>query len=401
MKKQEINVTKTGPDSSTNIIPSTTASVLNIYEGDSEQILKQFPSNKFDSVVCDPPYGLSQETFKSDFTAKILSSWLRNQSINQTGKGIDNAEWDFCVPPPSLWKEVFRVLKPGAYLAAFGSPRTDHLLKISLVLAGFQIVDTIAFIHNGGFPKNQDCGKAIETRFREWGHKPLSTHSDIEKNITPVVDNNVSFFTRHTKRIAKNKTIVAPSHQKSNKWSDYKTELKSAFEPIVIARKSINFNLAHNLIQYNCGAMNIGACRIPLAKDEKPSKSLNPDGRHPPNVIGNLGMENDKFFMPYSNDNSRYKICPKPHDDQVNKYMPDGVNNTHPTPKHFELLKWLTRLVTPEGGTTLDPFMGSGSGGIAAIEEGFGYVGIELDPEYHRIAQMRLTNLTNQRNKAV
>jgi site-specific DNA-methyltransferase (adenine-specific) len=98
-------------------------------------------------------------------------------------------------------------------------------------------------------------------------------------------------------------------------------------------------------------------------------------GRFPANVMHN-GLEEDW---------ARYFYCPK------TSKAEKGKDNSHPTVKPIKLMKYLCRLVTPKGGTVLDPFMGSGSTGIAAKDEGFEFIGIEREKEYFEIAERRVS----------
>ena len=105
----------------------------NILTGDSAEQLKQFPDNHFDSVVTDPPYGI-------EFLGK---------------------DWDKNTGATEVWRECFRVLKPGGHLLAFSAARTYHRLATNLEDTGFEIRDQIMWIYASGFPKAQDMGKAI------------------------------------------------------------------------------------------------------------------------------------------------------------------------------------------------------------------------------------------------
>lgn len=155
--------------------------------------------------------------------------------------------------------------------------------------------------------------------------------------------------------------------------------LKPAHEPIALARKP------------GASKLNIDQCRIPRETMRYPSSGIkrmtfgqstpdkwtgeyvvNDQGGYPHNVIGEIAEPYQKYFY-----------CPK-----VSKKEREG--NNHPTVKPIELMKYLIRLITPEGGTVLDPFNGSGSTGCAAVELGHPYIGCELDPAYVEIARKRI-----------
>src|SRR5699024_10561167 len=132
-----------------------------LFHGESTEVLKSLEDNSIDSVVCDPPYGLSKEPDIS----KVISEWVSgDDSFVPDGKGFMSKDWDGFVPPPSLWKEVFRVLKPGGHALVFAGTRTQDLMTISLRLAGFEVRDVIEWLYFSGFPKSHDVGKAFDRR---------------------------------------------------------------------------------------------------------------------------------------------------------------------------------------------------------------------------------------------
>lgn len=156
-------------------------------------------------------------------------------------------------------------------------------------------------------------------------------------------------------------------------WS---TALKTSYEPIVVARKPLVGTVTANVEQYGTGALNIGATRLE-------------GDRWPPNVVlshecgescescvvTELGRQSEFFPV--------FRYAPKPA-----KVEREG--NHHPTPKPVDLMRWLVRLVTPKHGVVLDPFCGSGSTGVAALMEGFDFVGVEREAEYVEIARNRI-----------
>ena len=362
-----------------------------IHHGDCLEVLKTLPSDAFDSVVTDVPYGLSQATNDHEFIMKVLQAWLTGNDITTKATGYAGEKWDGLCPSPNVWREVFRVLKPGGHMAVFAAPRTDDLVKIALRIAGFEIIDTISFVVKGGFPKGVDMGRALEQRYRKSGYVPPNDHRDIKSSFRNL---RGSAFAKSLKREATPQRITTeimqPSHPTACKWSDYHSHLKQAFQPITIARKPIWNNVQDNLIRYQVGALNIGATRIPVAEnDNRLVSSQVPDasklGRYPCNIVGDLGAENAAhFFNPYYIGS---RTMPKERD----RYMPAGEVNNHPTTKPIELLEWLIRLVTPVGGKVLDPYAGSGTTGIAAVRQGYQFVGIEIDSNYASIANKRIT----------
>lgn len=131
-----------------------------ILHGDCLERLKELDDNSVDSVVTDPPYGLSKEP---DIT-EVLTKWMAGEPYDHNHKGFMGKEWDSFVPHPDIWKEVFRVLKPGGHALVFAGTRTQDLMTISLRLAGFEVRDVIEWIYFSGFPKSLDVSKAFDRR---------------------------------------------------------------------------------------------------------------------------------------------------------------------------------------------------------------------------------------------
>jgi site-specific DNA-methyltransferase (adenine-specific) len=191
------------------------------------------------------------------------------------------------------------------------------------------------------------------------------------------------------------------------------TTLKPAHEPIVLARKQLDGTVNQNQLKHGTGCLNIDACRIDMSKDDRKGarvphhflkygivdagrgghlrngKTFEPHikGRFPANVIHDGSDEAMKVF-PGTDETSasRYFYCSKASKSDKN----DGAENSHPTVKPTELMRYLCRLITPNGGTVLDPFTGSGSTGRGAILEGCDFIGIELSGEYASIANLRI-----------
>ena len=252
------------------------------------------------------------------------------------GKG-----WDYQVPSVAIWGQCLRVLKPGGYLLAFAGTRTQHRMCVNIEDAGFEIRDMIAWVYGSGFPKSRNIGNG-------WG-----------------------------------------------------TALKPALEPITVARKPFKGTVANNVLMHGTGAINIDGCRVGTSKRVPASTRK---GRDSGSMSGHLGADSwdnsgmradvgrwpanlihdgsDEVTQPL-NDSARFFYTAKASKDDRDK------GNTHPTVKPTDLMAYLCRLVTPTGGIVLDPFMGSGTTGKAALSEGFSFVGIERDPEYYAICELR------------
>jgi site-specific DNA-methyltransferase (adenine-specific) len=387
-----------------------------ILQGDNRETLKTIPDNSIDAIVTDPPYGI-------DFLGKA---------------------WDANTGALTTYQECLRVLKPGGHILAFSAARTYHHLAITLEQAGFEIRDQIMWIYSSGFPKSQDIGKSIERTEKKRADNALGIkRSNIESgpktncpkcNLTLNGENQYKCKEQQCDL----RDALAPA---LNEWAGWGTALKPAHEPIALARKPMKGSIAKNCQQWGTGALNIDATRIPYVDDKDkqsakfaqnpnmlpydPEKQIDysveggvenrvmfiPDdkGRFPSNVIGDIPLYQKYFYCPKVSRKERHigfdtSVIPTnpngildnkdENGNQVlaidSKRLGTELGNNHPTVKPIELMKYLIKLITPPGGTVLDPFNGSGSTGCAAVELGFDYIGCELDPAYVEISLKRI-----------
>ena len=138
-----------------------------VYAGDNLALLRAMPSSSVDAVVTDPPYGLGTPP---DAVA-MLRDWLTTGSHDVTGSGFMGRAWDATVPQPALWREVWRVLRPGGHLLAFFGTRTHDIGTLAIRLGGFEIRDTIMWVYGSGFPKSQNISIAIDKQAGAMGHR--------------------------------------------------------------------------------------------------------------------------------------------------------------------------------------------------------------------------------------
>lgn len=338
-----------------------------IHLGNCLEVLKRIPENSVDSIVTDPPYGLA-------FMGK---------------------KWDYDVPDQAIWEECLRVLKPGGHLLAFAGTRTQHRMAVRIEDAGFEIRDMIAWVYGSGFPKSMDVSKAIDKA------------AGADRTVLSERANKSSFdpdgiggggFQRGTIQ------ITEPATDDAKKWQGWGTALKPALEPITVARKPFKGTVAANVLEWGAGAINVDGARVQTDdnlnggaysngnKDLSKATSyatgvsagvfVQPAGRWPANLIHDGSAEVDDSL----GSASRFFYCAK------TSKKDRGEGNIHPTVKPTDLMAYLCRLVTPPGGVVLDPFMGSGSTGKAAVREGFRFIGIEMDADYLAIAEARIAH---------
>jgi hypothetical protein len=300
--------------------------------------------------------------------------------------------WDYDVPSVEVWQECLRVLKPGGHLLAFAGTRTQHRMAVRIEDAGFEIRDMIAWVYGSGFPKSLDVSKAIDKAAgaeREViGPNPNSRPNMVRVEasvLAPRVD----------------APLTAPATDAARQWQGWGTALKPALEPITVARKPLDGTVATNVLAHGTGGLNVDGCRV--GTEARPvmvrtetvvaassmsgqstgatsSGETTTTGRWPANLIHD-GSDEPCALL---GDAARFFYCAK------TSKRDRGEGNNHPTVKPTDLMRYLCRLVTPPGGVVLDPFMGSGSTGKAAVAEGFRFIGIEREAEYLEIARRRI-----------
>lgn len=335
-----------------------------------------------------------------------------------------------------IFAEALRVAKPGAHLLAFGGTRTYHRLACAIEDAGWEIRDCIMWVYGSGFPKSMDVSKAID---KMKGAKRTEVIGSRHRNIKPYDDGN-GWNANNT---TGDYQYMAPATPEAAAWQGWGTALKPAVEPIVVARKPLEGAVAANVLKYGTGAINIDGCRVPTFSDgpgSTPKSSVcgrrnsmagdmdrveydNTKGRFPANLIHDgsdevlaLFPESKGALAPvygkqgnqkcHTGDNGIYghyeqrdtPMFPRGDSGSAARFFycakasrsERGEGNVHPTVKPLALMRWLITLVTPEGATVLDPFMGSGTTGVAAKQLARRFVGIEKESHYYDIARARV-----------
>lgn len=379
-----------------------------LHHGDMREVLATFDPESIDAIVTDPPYGIGfmgreWDSFDPSAVARRKESERRKETVRTSERYPEKVStrsqgggvpiyYDESVTGNQRFQawveewatECLCVIKPGGYLLVCGGSRTFHRLTSGVEDAGFEIRDVLSWLHGSGFPK---------------------------------------------------------SHNLKGDRDGWGTALKPAWEPIVMARKPFKGTVANNVLEHGTGALNIDACRIegpggvgrvgevsqtrrykesgsvPFAMTPGP-RGGDPMGRWPANVVldeaaaelldeqsgtltsgswngkrtkpkhnniyGTYGDDADSPTTGSSGGASRFYYTAKASRSER------GEGNMHPTVKPISLMRWLVRMVTPPNGTVLDPFMGSGTTGVAAFLEGFSFIGIEQEAEYLEIARARI-----------
>lgn len=371
-----------------------TTARFELYAGDCLEILRGLAENSVDSIVTDPPYGLS-------FMGK---------------------KWDYDVPSSDIWAQCLRVLKPGGHLLAFAGTRTQHRMAVRIEDAGFEIRDMIAWLYGSGFPKSRNIANDMEhegdaATWEGWGtalkpalepitlaRKPLSgtvagnvlAHGTGALNIDdcrvpaePMQPNTGSGgLPRRREDEQRGPGIVSQPHE-AGRWPanlihDGSHEVVSLFPAQAGAAAPVH-RRGGDKFRNSYGAF--------AGKDNEGGSSFHGDG----------GSAARFFYVPKASRSDRNEGCEgmerKPllwssGTQNPGSFQSEGTDkssqNNHPTVKPTALMGYLCRLVTPAGGVVLDPFMGSGSTGKAAMREGFSFIGCELNAEYLAIAKARI-----------
>lgn len=299
--------------------------------GDCLAVLREMEDNSVDSIVTDPPYGIS----------------------------FMSRKWDYDVPSVEIWAECLRVLKSGGHLLSFAGTRTQHRMAVNIEDAGFDIRDMIAWVYGSGFPKGKSCLKpALE---------PITMARKRAKKVQPL---NIDGCRVGTEGGCKTDT----EYKGGDSLHCYGKRLNDQRSPSVEGLGRWPANLIHD------GSDEVTEL-FPHTTSGKPS-GVRGASKH--NVAyADIAIGSELTGYGDSGSAARFFYCPK-----ANKKDRDG--STHPTMKPTDLMAYLCRLVTPPGGIVLDPFMGSGSTGKAAVREGFRFIGIERDEEYYAIAEQRV-----------
>ena len=383
--------------------------MMRLHNGDCLNILKMMIEDEVfvDSIVTDPPYELG----------------FMGRSWDSTGIAFQKETWELC----------FEVLKPGGHLLAFSGSRTYHRMAVAIEDAGFEIRDQVMWLYGSGFPKSMNVGKIIDKKLRGVGIGKSDPKSPLHGTKRQKIDG--SNAKHDMSPLYKTQNVEYEyEHDISKQWDGWGTALKPAHEPLVLARKPLSEkSIADNVLKWGTGGINIDECRVegndakypdsnPVMNSGKYAQNENakrktvvrksrdengvwtndnsgmkaegskyadadPRGRFPANVMHDGSDSIKELFE----DKSRYFYCAKT--PKAERNQGTEKKNIHPTVKPIKLMKYLCRLITPKGGTVLDPFMGSGSTGMAAKEENFDFVGIEKEEEYFNIASARIESV--------
>jgi len=318
--------------------------------------LEGIEDNSIDALITDPPYGIS----------------------------VFNETWDKPkdqdVPNPQIWADCLRVLKPGAFGLVFSFPRVMHRVMCHLEDKGFIIKDVFFWVYFNGMPKTRNVGleidKALGIESETIGHYKYSQG---------YIKNGADSY-----KVKTEKAILQPASDLGKKYDGAGINVKPFYEPIILIQKRPEGNTVQNISTYGTGVLNLEDTRIPYAQGEtKVGHNPHPKGRVAGNIIAADSFEHqsDKYFEIQP---SEYQeLYDKMFVEQKVRQNADNYN-THPTKKPVRLMEHLVKLLSWEEQTILDPFMGSGSTGVACIHQKRNFIGYELEKPFFEIAEKRL-----------
>lgn len=479
-----------------------------IYNEDCLEGMKKLNPNIIDLILTDPPYALVGKSRGGSLSIGDKSTPHGRSGISKNGisnkKGFMGKEWDGELPGIEVWQEALRVAKPGAHLMAFGSPRTFHRLMVAIEDAGWELRETLGWVYGSGFPKSTNISKQIEKRA---GIKPkiIGTTKGMGKQ-NP--EWNGTAQGRKENSFKPEYQLTEPVSEDGKAWDGWGSALKPAWEPIILARKSLEGTLAENTLKWGTGGINIDACRVPY-ESKKDYKSLvnnykggleratpetqeswklhdggwklgqgitipgEQQGRFPANIIhdgsaevinifpnakgmsgggakDNLKKEEwaiqphnrqivrDEWIRGDTGSAARFFYCAKASRSErdaglsdckslgrktpmagrgqgglkckicghwknsgspcictnpewePSQFVSPELKNSHPCVKPLSLIEYLLKLGSRQSATVLDPYMGSGTTGVACKKLCRVFIGYELETEYYEIAGMRI-----------
>lgn len=391
---------------------------VRLHQGDSRDVLKTLPDNSIDSIVTDPPYALVSIQKRFGKAGSAPAKHGTDGAFARAARGFMGKDWDVADTAfaETFWAECLRVLKPGGHVVAFGGTRTYHRLVVAIEDAGFEIRDQLGWVYGSGFPKSHNqsgewegWGSALKPAWEPicLARKPLT--GTIAGNLAEwgvgalnIDGCRVELSDGDDPRLGGVGSWTTTQQQDGSTVSLPRGEVASSplgRWPANIIHDGSDEVLAAFPETKSGGGPAVGTPRSKVNTYGEPTVSMTPPKG------ANEGSAARFFYCAKASRKDRDEglaHLPKQAVGMVSEtsgqhitrrepdYKPEPRANIHPTVKPTSLMAYLCRLITPPGGTILDPFMGSGSTGKAAVLEGFNFVGIEREDEYMPIAEARI-----------
>ena len=429
----------------------------NLILGDCIEKMKELPADSIDAVITDPPYFMGNIVKRFGSPDAAEAQYGTDGSFQRLGRGFMGKTWDgftdlyeFQAWNKKWATEALRVLKPGGFMFAMGGTRTHHRLTCGIEDAGFMIRDELSWVYMQGFPKAQDLGMLIEKKLGGEGEDVGIRKPFGRENATTPCGYGMGLYQKESGRsiMDANPRIVVPTLPLAKEWQGWKTPaLKPAFEPIVVAQKPCEGSITENVMKRGVGGYNIDECRIAfesqddhiaaaaarahqqercnteghntvvltpngdsrLGNDpqEEFDRFMTFKGRYPSNLLMQeecFGRLSKFFLIPKASKGEKEENLEGDGKKEMHRWNSGGewkecekeITNKHPTVKPVALMQHLIKLTTKPLYTVLDPFLGSGTTAVAALQLNRNVIGIELNEEYMKIAKARIAEEVKQ-----
>lgn len=339
-----------------------------LFVGDCLDVLAGLPDGTFNCVITDPLGGVAAKGVRTS------ESGFEQDSFHG-------------VPGVGFWTEVHRVVRPGGWVAVMASPKSWHWLAVAAEQAGLELRDTLMWLYTTGMTDGLDIGQAVDRKQGGSGE---------------------AYFRKVGGMTDEQRDAWLAARPDGNPWYGWSTALKPAWKPVLLLRRPPKMAAADAAMRFGTAVLNVDATRIGdeerdaivAFRNDVPNNvhggALSKTrmvagrttlGRWPANVVV------DEDVAVELGDASRFFLCASASKRERNEGLPAGRENDHPMVRPVELMRWLVRLLCPPGGVVLDPFCGSGTTGVAAVEEGMGFVGIDRNERWvSEIAERRIAS---------
>lgn len=370
---------------------------VTLITGDCRETMAAMQPASIDAIVCDPPYHLTQASRGGSARSNPGNGPASRHRVGETG--FMGKTWDGgdVAMDPATWAACYRVLKPGGRLLAFGAPRTAHRIWCAIEDGGFLIEDTVMWVFGSGFPKHRS---KLKPAYEPVCVARKDNASELNIDGCRIAADDAAAYGRNCSGDRGH-----AGTRDSGAVTDIRAGGGSANDAGRWPANVILDEESGAALDEQSGVLTSGGTPPTRIADKFGSTYGTFKGAPVEEGIGRSSGGASRFF--YVAKASRAEREFGLHD--IEK-QPGGahrhgtssigskegrdrpVGNHHPTVKPVDLMRYLVRLVTPDGGTVLDPFMGSGTTGIACVLEGRDFIGCELSPEYTEIARLRIAH---------
>lgn len=403
-----------------------------LHLGDCLEVMRGLPDNSVDSVVTDPPYGIrfmgkswdGQDIENRAAYRASMPSHAGACGPNGGHRSVAAEAGKYDLTPQGMrafqaftleWAtEALRVLKPGGHLLSFAAARTYHHMAVGIEMAGFEIRDQIMWVFGSGFPKSHN----LKGDHEGWGSALKPAHEPICMARKPFAGTVASNMVRHgTGAINIDACRVHAEDVHGGEYSQKRMAPGNVVNATGSYKQDVRFVGVMKPGRWPANLIHDGSDEVLAQFPETKSGGYPSEGgqRSQVSTYGKPTARGEQKFTSNEGSAARFFYCAKAsridrHEGLIDPgpqfkqgttlrkvQITDTKGNNHPTVKPTELMAYLLRLVTPPGGKALDPFMGSGSTGKAAMLEGFNFIGIEQDAAYMAIAKARIAHATTKK----